>query len=374
MYISKKVFGAIIIILFLVIGFFLVNREGDSVTYESVEVTKAGIQQAKNNGIDFLVREQGANGEFALYMCENVNPEECSPIKSATVAGGIGLMIQDIDDERIEQIKKKIIGVVLKNLDLTPDGKHAVWALYAKNDPLYNRLPADLDDTALMSLFLTEQGVDFPDDREALLEYANNGGLFLNWVSDSWNLSEEGRHRFAGSKPEDFPNKDYFGVDCVVNADVLGYLSSMNEDTTELCVYMTDIIEEKLYPECSFYYRNQYLFFHSLTSAAVDYGAMCLDPLLFSIEEELIKTERGDGTWTANLFSNMAATQVLINLGYKGDVLDRAVANVLASQEKDGGWENAVMFPDLINPVFFSSREMMTAFALQILDTYAKSQ
>lgn len=362
----------IIIVAFAVGAWLLYSRVPASspIVYED-ELSQERINTAWNRALDFLVKDQSKKGRYDLLECSTVTPEECTPIISAGNTAGVFFTLQNYHDQRIEEIISKGIEFIMRDMQLTPDGEHGIWKIFAKDDLRFSRIPADIDDTVISSLVLIKRGLSFPDKLESLRKYRNREGLYYNWISDEWNVSEVRRHEFAGGSRSDFPKPDYFGVDCVVNSNMLIYLAAREEEVLPVCEYLNAVVEHTLWPQCSFYYRNPYIFFHSLLSAR-DYGASCLDPAVPRIQKALLDLQKSDGTWTSNNLSNVFATLALMQTGYRGEALDNAVKNVLKLQESDGGWGNALLFPDLYNPVFYGSRALVTATAVKTLFEYEK--
>ncbi len=331
------------------------------------------IQNAIDRGLSFLQSRQQSSGEFFLYICDNTQPERCDPIRSAGSTAGVLSLLEGVEDSRIKEIAQKAIPFILSGMELAQGAKHGAWGLFYKSDPRYGRTPPDIDDTALTSSFLLKNNISFPNDEKEFDRYRNADGLYYNWLSDTWNKSEQDRQAFAGVTLDQLTRKEYLGVDCMVNVDVLNYFALKKNQPSQLCSYINETIEKKLYPQCTFYYRNPYVFFAAIAGGVKNSNTTCLAPSVPLIREELISTQRTDGTWSSNLFNNVMAARALLFTDYRGEALDRAIANLLQLQRQDGGWDNAVIFPDLVNPVFYGSRELITAGAIQVLDTYKKS-
>jgi len=376
MYISRK-FLFTVVVLIIIIGawFFLKNTGNSTILYGPQTIAGKDLDSAIARGIDFLVEQQRFDGGFDIQLCDTTEPERCDPIRSAVNTAGVIAHLDAFDDDpRISLIIKRAIAFIKADMQLSPDGKHGVWNLFAQKDIKYGRIPADIDGIALVSFVLGKYGEGFPGDVTAFDIYRNPSGLYLNWISEEWNQTEQDRHAFAGGSVQQFPNPDYFGVDCVVNTDVLSYFSSVQEETEPLCTYINEVIEKRLYPECSFYYRNPYLLFSVVTNAATNRGAACLEQSVDPIVQEIISTVRSDGTWSENFLSNIFAVSALLQAGYTGTEVDRAVEYILSEQQEDGGWKNATIFPDLYNPVFYGSPEITTTGAMYVLDLYRNAK
>jgi hypothetical protein len=106
---------------------------------------------------------------------------------------------------------------------------------------------------------------------------------------------------------------------------------------------------------------------------AYDKGAECLAPSVELVQSALLQSIQDDGRWSSNELSNIIAVSTLIKTGYSGHEVDKAIEHIIKRQDDDGGWENAIAFPDLYNPVFYGSRELVTASALQALYLFNRS-
>lgn len=340
-------------------------------TPQPTELTQEQLDEAISRGIQFLKKQQKENGVFLVGACDTTQPENCRYISSGPITAAIPDLLYPMrDNPEVRDIIESALRFVEDSMETDESKQHAAWGLFAPIDPLYGRIPPDIDDTAYTSRVLVRYGRTIPNNLEALGEYRNEGGLYYNWLSHEWNKSEGERHVFAGGKPEDFPKPQYFGVDCVVNADVLNYLALRGEQPKEVCSYLNEVIEKKLYPQCAFYYRSSFPLFSSLATAARHHGATCIAQSIPLVEQQLIESARPDGTWSSNLFNNVAAAHALAVLHSRDGALKRGVMYILSEQQDDGGWENAPIFPDLINPVFYGSRELITAIALHTLYEY----
>ena len=356
------------------IFYFLQERKSERGVYLA-PLSRENIDRAIDRGLFFIEEQQRPDGSFLLYVCDVTEPERCDPIQSAVhTAGVIAALLPFRDDPRVRAMVEKAKPFIFENMDTTPDGRHAVWNLFGKKDERYDRIPADIDSTALVSITLKKYSIAFPDDVSALEQYKNEGGLFYNWISDSWNLNEKSRHSFGGGKESDFSDKNYFGVDCVVNTDVLTYLSYVGKESPEICAYVNNVVETQTYPQCTFYYRNPYLFAFVVAVGNKDNNVTCTAPSMQKLQNYVVTQERGDGTWSSNVFSNVSAIGTLLKTGYRGELVDRGVQRVLEQQATDGGWAKANLFPDLYNPVFYGSKAISTAVILNVLAMYQENE
>ena len=352
--------------------YFWREQKNDSGVYLA-PLSRENIDRAIDRGLTFIEEQQQSDGGFLLYVCDVTEPERCDSIQSAVHTAGVIAPLWPLrENTRVHKIVEKAKQFILENMETTPDGKHAVWNLFGKKDKRHDRIPADIDSTSFVAITLKKYGVSFPDDTSALERYKNDGGLFYNWISDTWNKDEKSRHSFGGGSVGDYPDKNYFGVDCVVNADTLSYLSYVGKESPEICQYINNVVENKLYPQCTFYYRNPYLFALAVISGNKDYRVSCTTSSLPKLQDFLTIQEKEDGTWSANIFSNIIATIALLEIGNQGEKVDMAVKQILEKQSEDGEWPTANVFPDLYNPVFYGSEAITTATALSALFLYNK--
>ncbi|MEK7643337.1 MAG: hypothetical protein AAB372_02720 [Patescibacteria group bacterium] len=370
------VFGFIasaLVALGIIGGMWLGKKDRVETLYTQTTSDKPTLTSSISRGIEFLISHQKQDGSFPLLICDSTEPERCDEASSAPMTGGVLIALEGVKDSRLDQIHRRGTEYILHSMETTPDGKHATWNLFSPLDPRHSRIPGDIDVSSVLSGYLARRGIEYPHDIEGFRPFQNTIGLYHNWISTEWNLTEKNRHSFAGGSEKDFSRSEYFGVDCMVNADVLWYLATRHIESEPLCTYIKDVIQQKDYPQCTFYYRSPYLFLASVARAH-EAGAQCLADVMPRVKEDLISTARNDGTWTENFFGNIAATMALVKTGYRGPVVDRSIEKIIAAQQENGGWGNAVVFPDLYNPVFYGSQELVAASVIELLSAYQQQQ
>ena len=86
------------------------------------------------------------------------------------------------------------------------------------------------------------------------------------------------------------------------------------------------------------------------------------------IKNYLLNKRNVVSEWGNNL-ENAMATVSLINCGYKGVEVEKAIDNLLKAQRPDGGWPNSAFFAG-VPELFYGSRELTTAIAVEALWKY----
>jgi predicted Rdx family selenoprotein len=129
-------------------------------------------------------------------------------------------------------------------------------------------------------------------------------------------------------------------------------------------------MEKEDFEDGSIYYYSPLSFIYCLSRAYADGGAIGLKLILRNIKNYLLNKQNVKGEW-GNTLENAMATVSLINCGYKGIVVDGAINNLLKEQKADGGWPNSAFFAG-VPELFYGSRELTTAIAIEALWKYLK--
>src|SRR5205085_10219896 len=115
------------------------------------------------------------------------------------------------------------------------------------------------------------------------------------------------------------------------------------------------------------------MFAHAFSRAYREGNVTCLESAAPKIREALLASQNKDGSWGNDLETAFGAV-TLLNLGYRGDVLDRAIKIILKRQAQDGGWELAPAYRGAVAPLNYGSRAVTTAVCIEALAKYRAQQ
>ncbi len=268
------------------------------------------IDGAIERAVSFLEMRQQPSGEFVVDI--SGDPEMVyimnDSIYNHTVFGSafiLHTLAYLKSTPKINNIKNISIEFLLANIE--PPG---AWSYGGK----YYHSPQDADDTALAFSALEENGVKLNDyTLRYMLNFRTESGLFHTWMLEN---------RTDHSDPHS-PLFALDDVDPAVNAYVL-YTYALNDIyLEEVSRFLNNYTKNKLFINGTLYYPSQYAFIYRLT-LAYSADAEGLDSAIPGIRKYLLSTQRYDGSW-GNDLENGFATVSLINIGYRGKALDKAI-------------------------------------------------
>lgn len=308
------------------------------------------VDTSIEKAIYFLKERQLPSGEFPAN--HSLSPDMADSAYVSEVFGSTFVLhaLSFVEpDTEIDEIRNKTAVFLLANKE-----EPGVWRYYGK----YSNIPPDMDDTSAAFASLKENGI--PVEKSGLeyaLYYRTPEGLFYTWMNEEkWMNKSDPYYWF-------YKTND---IDAVVNANMLYALSLADEQATAVSDYLNSYIENNSFTEPTIYYHNPYIQLYMFTRAYADGHAKDLKPSMPVIRNYLLSTQKPDGSWGNELNTSLAAIS-LLNTGYKGEALDRAITYILSNQRSDGGW------PELgIQSLafYYGSEEMTTAFSLEALGKY----
>lgn len=308
-------------------------------------------------GLNYLYENQLPNGDFPVYLSLSLNMSHSSNANVPIVFDtGLILHTLNIADSRhtkeLYEMKTKAIDFLLNNKE-----SHSVWRFFGKND----YIPPDIDDTSVVFAALVESGVNISDESlDYMLNYRTLDGVFYVWInSEEWLNTSNPYY----NKPEFRLNE----IDPSVNTNALYAYSLRKRTQNGVIRYLKGIIENESYKNGSAYYSSPYVFIYLITKAYSDGKVKEFKPYLSNIKEYLLKTQNPDGGWGEDINTSMA-TNALINIGYRGNELEKAIGHILYTQENDGSWDLYSVYTQPGNPIiYFGSKELTTSFSLEAL-------
>ena len=254
------------------------------------QVVKNDLSAARKNCIELLKKEQLSSGEFPTYeFYPNIPDLEAkgwhntlpSPFIHANIANSLINLKQKTFSE---EIKKAIEFIVEKK------EKGDVWRFWELG-PNRNNVPADVDDTALCSLVLKQNGVALHNNK-LILSNQNKGNLYT-WFLPEFNMifsnpalalkwMKEKQYYQPTINSNMLSKEDY---ELGVMANVLAYLGE-NEETIELINGCIKSWKSKKYN--TFFYNNEIVIaFH--IARAYRHGIVSFKKLENEIVKEIQK-------------------------------------------------------------------------------------
>ena len=233
-------------------------------------------------GIAFLERVQLPSGELRILLSRDDTP---APVPDACVFGTALVAAALTGVEGTGPIRARAADFLAAQM--LPGG---VWRHWTRGSEHFRLgFPPDLDDTAMSSLCLADQGRTIPPHRPLFLANRDPRGLFYSWITPRrkwvpiaafWRialvqlthpLSYHGFFTVTPSRRGD--------VDAVVNANVLAYLGR-SADTEAVVPFLLKIMEEGREDSCDKWYDNPfaiwYFFSRALRGAGADAGGVVL--------------------------------------------------------------------------------------------------
>lgn len=301
-------------------------------------------------GISFLKTRQLPSGEFATLRAKKSKMDDSSYVKSPFFTTFILhslSFLKELGDIN-ESVKKAADFLIAEKDDKD------YWRFFGRN----SYIPPDLDCTccALSALYINGVELDYETIADTLLTYRNSEGAFHTWILD----------------PTLINNKDVSinPLDHVVNANILFFYSLIRKPLPQVVNYLCSIIKRKNFHN-SPYYDSPFSFIYCLTRAYTDGNVKDLQPILPVIKKYLL--EKYDALEKQrDPLKNAQVAVSLINSGYRGYELDKAILNLIYTQDSDDGWPITSFFPFPGKLEFYGSRELNTAIALEALWKYQK--
>ncbi len=329
--------------------------------YVSLKEVDTSIGKA----ISFLKERQLPSGGFPAYISKSPDMANSVYIPLVFDTAFILHALNFVDsNSEADGIKNKTVEYLLANKE-----DPGVWRFYGRNPiipPDSNLLvdpyiPPDLDDTAVAFASLRENGIPVEDSG---LEYSLNfrapEGLFYTWINEEkWlNISDP---LYWYYKQND--------IDIVVNANMLYALSLAGKQAPEVSDYLNSYIKNNSFTDSTVYYNDPYIQLYMFTRAYADGHAKDLKPSMPVIRNYLLSTQKPDGSWGNEINTSLAAVS-LLNTGYEGKALDKAIQYIVGTQRNDGGWAEIGVSTGGIWPVYIGSEDFTTAFSLEALSKY----
>lgn len=313
------------------------------------------IENIKNSikgAINFLYQNQLDYGEFKTLASWNPWLFPSSFDSSPFVTTFVLYALKDIENEKVKEMRKKALNFLESEQE--PGG---IWRFWTSRNK--KKLPPDLDDISTISFILKENGINFDNNLELILNNRNEKGLFLTWIMD-----EEYKNNFFWRIVEK-------NVDWVVNTNVLLYLG---KNDPQVCSFINRVIKFNKFR--SIYYPSKLALFY-MVSRAFQNNITLLGESRDIIIKSTLSQQKKNGSLGNDLESALSLN-TLFNFNYYGKEINSGINYLLKSQLKNGSWKKSVFF---LGPPFwfletppryryYGSEELTTALVIEAMKNY----
>ncbi|PYK32289.1 MAG: hypothetical protein DME57_00430 [Verrucomicrobia bacterium] len=298
---------------------------------------------AIQNGLDFIAATQTATGGF-ITDCWNVNnPAERNELDVTFTASQILFSLSFCSESASARgTCQRAAGYLLTQK--SPEG---LFNYYGKATP--RPVPPDVDDTSTAWTALKRAGQSVPKEVLATMKKnVNPAGVFNTWI---------------GTPP------DPGDLDAVVNLNALLLFGLEGETIDAACKFALSKAQSEQFRNGSPYYESPMSFAYAFSRAYVDGHVQCLAGGAEKIRSVVLSMQKPDGSWGDDL-ETAHGVVTLLNLGYRGDAIERGVRAILSRQNSDGGWALATVYRGIGVASRYGARTITTAVCIEALTKY----
>jgi len=314
----------------------------------SVDESRIQAAFAIQNGLDFIAASQTAPGGFITDCWRSDGAEQRTQVDAIFSAAQVLYSLSFVPDSASAHgTEERAAGYLLAQQRFG-----GVWAYYGQGTEI--DISPDVDDTSVSWAALQRAGATIsPVVLEILRGSRNERGLFNTWIGD----------------PAKWINIDSRDIDTVVNLNALLVFGLMHEKIDSVCKFELEQINNDGFRRGTVYYSSPLMFAHAFSRAYREGDVTCLQSAVPKIREAVLSMQNKDGSWGNDLETAFGAV-TLLNLGYHGEALERAIKAILARQSSDGGWALAPAYRGAVAPLNYGSRAVTTAVCIEALAKY----
>ena len=316
----------------------------------SVDELRIQAAFAIQNGLDFVAASQTPTGGFVTDSWNVNNPKNIEPVDATFTASQILFSLSFCTDSATARgTCNRAVAYLLGQQQA-----NGLFPYYGKATP--KPISPDVDDTSLAWAALKRSGQTISKETlSAVRANMNEAGALDTWIGDRSTLVAV----------------DTGELDAVVNSNALLMFGSVGETIDSVCKFVLARAEGEQFRNGSPYYESPLAFTHALSRAYADGGARCLGEAVAKIRDAALSLQKGDGGWGDDL-ETAEGVITLLNLGYRGDALDRGIRAILARQNSDGGWALTTVYRGIGVPTRYGARSITTAACVEALTKYSK--
>ncbi len=304
--------------------------------------------EAEKKGVEFLAANQQPDGNFTTYIWPASEPENRKTVPAVFTACQVIYSLSFCSGNTQGAAVSEHAAAYLIGERDSP----GVWRYYGKR----GRISPDVDDTSMAWVALSRRGERIaPDALAALRASRNQDGLFNTWIGD----------------PSTWIGIDRTDIDAVVNLNALLVFALAHENFDTVCKYVCAEAETDAFRNGFPYYPSPLAFTYAFSRAYSIGGTSCLAKAIPKIRKATLGLQQDDGGW-GNDFETALGALTLLNLGEKGDAVERALKVILARQMADGGWALAPAYSGEFGRWRYGSRAVTTAACVEAIARYLK--
>ena len=307
---------------------------------------EAACLEAEKKGVAFLAANQHATGVFTTHQWRTLDPTRKRTVDTPFTASQVLYSLTFCgDDPTARAVSERAAGYLVENREAP-----GVWRYQGKN----GWISPDVDDTSMAWVALKRHGQSIPSEAlGALRDSRNRARLFNTWIGD----------------PSTWKGIDSRNIDAVVNLNALLFFGLNRENFDEVCRYVITQAESDKFRQGSPYYPSPLAFTHAFSRAYAEGGVSCLEKAVPKIRAAALELQQKDGGWGDD-FETAVGLLTLLNLGEKGEGVERALKVVVARQMSDGGWALAPAYSGAVGRWRYGSRSVNTALFVEALAKY----
>jgi hypothetical protein len=316
----------------------------------SVDELRVQCAFALQNGLDFVAASQTPTGGFVTDSWHVDNPKEIEPVDATFTASQILFSLSFCTDSATAHGTCNRVVTYL----LAQQQANGLFPYYGKATP--KAISPDVDDTSLAWAALKRSGQSIRRETlSAVRANMNEAGVLNTWIGDRSTLVAV----------------DTGELDAVVNSNALLMFGSVGETIDSVCKFVLANAESEQFRNGSPYYESPVAFTHAFSRAYADGNARCLSEGAAKIRAATLSLQKPDGGWGDDL-ETAEGVITLLNLGYRGDALDRGIRAILTRQNSDGGWALTTVYRGIGVPLRYGARSITTAACIEALTKYSK--
>jgi Prenyltransferase and squalene oxidase repeat len=303
---------------------------------------------AIQNGLDFVAASQTPTGGFVTDSWKVDNPNDIEPVDATFTASQILFSLSFCADSAIARgTCNRAVAYLLAQQQV-----NGLFPYYGKATP--RAISPDVDDTSLAWSSMKRLGQNIPRETlNAVRANMSESGALNTWIGE--------RSKMVAV--------DTGELDAVVNSNALLLFGSAGETIESVCKFVLASAESGKFREGSPYYESPEAFTHAFSRAYADGGARCLVEATAKVLAATLAMQKPDGSWGDDL-ETASGVVTLLNLGYRGEALERGIRCILARQNADGGWALTTVYRGIGVPMRYGARAVTTAVCVEALVKY----
>lgn len=255
-----------------------------------------------------------------------------------------------------------------------------LWKFWINGHPGFRNIPADLDDTSIVSLALRDAKIGVRQNRSVVLGNRDEQGRFFTWIQPrvrhiktpaAWLSLSPLAKAILG-------RKEFFAVgearsadvDSVVNANVVCWLVDAPEVTRAAIEWVSRVVDSGREVETDRYYQSRYALYYAMARGlrrGVDFGRAV--PL---IQSRILEALRDDGSIGSGIQETALAASVLAKCLGGSSVPGKMLEYLLDRQNDDGSWPGEVFYYGGWSKDYcWGASELTTAFCVEAISLAA---